>query len=156
MECPDCGSYMQFKKKSKEKSPWYCPNCKGYTLVKDEMQMLYKQIEAGNMTEQELQARMQLVNLQMQKQQMELQQQQFQVQQNQYNSMLKCPRCGSTSVTGQKKGFGVVKAGLGVAAGLATGGLATAAIGAGAGNIGAKKIRCTCMNCGYSFKAGKK
>lgn len=156
MTCPDCGTYMKFQKRGNEKSPWYCPKCHGYTLVKDEIQMIYKEIESGNIAEQELNLRMQLANMQMQKQQIELQQQQLQVQQSQYNSMLKCPKCGSTSVTGQKKGFGIVKAGLGAAAfGAVTGGVG-AIVGLGAGNIGRKNIRCTCMNCGYSFKAGKK
>ena len=64
--------------------------------------------------------------------------------------------CGSTSITGQKKGYGVVKGGLGaVALGAVTGGVG-AVVGLGAGNIGRKKIQCTCMNCGYRFKAGKK
>lgn len=32
------------------------------------------------------------------------------------NAMLKCPKCGFTSITAQKKGYGVVKGGLGAAA----------------------------------------
>lgn len=59
-----------------------------------------------------------------------------------------CPKCYSTSITGQKKGFGIGKA---VVGGALTGGL-----GLMAGNIGARKIRCTCMKCGYSWMAGSK
>lgn len=77
------------------------------------------------------------------------------MQQAQYNSMIKCPKCGSTSITGQKKGYGIVKGGLGAALGAATGGVG-AIVGLGAGNIGRNKIQCTCMNCGYKFKAEKK
>lgn len=155
MQCPNCGAYMQFKKKSGRETPWYCPKCKDYPMEKKhEIEVInFDQLPEN---QQELQLKMQLANLKMQQEQLTLQQQQLQLQQAQYNSMIKCPKCGSTSITGQKKGYGVVKGGLGVAAGIATGGLALAAIGAGAGNIGRKKIQCTCMNCGYKFKAGKK
>lgn len=155
MECPKCETYMQFKKISGRETPWYCPKCKEYPMEKkQEVEILT--IDQLPEKQQELQIKIQLANLQAQQEQLALQQQQLQMQRIQYDSIVKCPKCGSTSITGQKKGFGVVKAGLGVAAGLATGGLAVAAIGAGAGNIGRKKIQCTCMNCGYKFKAGKK
>lgn len=155
MECPNCGNYMRYQKKSSGQSTWYCPKCKKYPLEKkQEIEVLdLDQLPAN---QQELQAQIQLANLKMQQEQLTLQQQQLQLQQTQYNSMVKCPKCGSTSITGHKKGYGIVKGGLGALAGLATGGLAIAAIGAGAGNIGSKKIQCTCMNCGYKFKAGKK
>lgn len=57
-----------------------------------------------------------------------------------------CPKCGSTSLTANKKGFGVGKAVIGAAA--------IGAIGLTAGNIGAKKITVTCLNCGHQFKPG--
>ena len=60
-----------------------------------------------------------------------------------------CPKCKSTSLSAHKKGFGIGKAAVGVAL---TGGL----IGAVGGNIGAKKVRVTCLNCGHQFWAGKK
>ncbi|MCC0715319.1 zinc ribbon domain-containing protein [Clostridioides sp. ES-S-0077-01] len=59
-----------------------------------------------------------------------------------------CPKCGSTSLSANKKGFGIGKAVVG--ASLAGG------IGLVAGNIGAKKVRVTCLNCGKQFWAGKK
>lgn len=155
MECPNCGNYMKYQKKSPVSSPWYCPKCKDYTLVKKPFWETID-LEQSLEKQKELQLMMQAQNLKAQQEQIALQQQQLQIQQAQFNAMLKCPKCGSTSITGQKKGFGVVKGGLGAAAGLATGGLAIAAIGAGAGNIGRKKVLCTCMNCGYRFKAGKK
>lgn len=60
-----------------------------------------------------------------------------------------CPKCKSTSLTAHKKGFGIGKAAIGIAA---TRGL----FGAVAGNLGAKKVRVTCLNCGHQFWAGKK
>ena len=59
-----------------------------------------------------------------------------------------CPKCLSTSITGDKKGFGIGKAVVG--ASLAGG------LGLMAGNIHAKKVRLTCMKCGYQWMAGKK
>ncbi len=56
-----------------------------------------------------------------------------------------CPKCGSTSLSANKKGFGVGKA---VAGMFLTGGLA----GAVAGGIGANKIEVTCLNCGHKFR----
>ena len=56
-----------------------------------------------------------------------------------------CPKCGSASITGNKKGFGIGKAVVGLAT---VGGL-----GLVAGNLGARKIRVTCLNCGKSWMA---
>jgi DNA-directed RNA polymerase subunit RPC12/RpoP len=59
----------------------------------------------------------------------------------------RCPRCGSTSLSGNKKGFGIGKA--------IVGSMLTGGIGLVAGNIGAKKVCVTCLKCGKQFKAGK-
>lgn len=59
-----------------------------------------------------------------------------------------CPKCLSTSISADKKGFGVGKAVVGAAA--------FGGIGLIAGNIGAKKVICTCLKCGYQWQAGKK
>jgi Na+-transporting methylmalonyl-CoA/oxaloacetate decarboxylase gamma subunit len=59
----------------------------------------------------------------------------------------RCPKCGSTSVSGDKKGFGVGKAVVGAAL--------AGPIGLAAGGIGAKKVRVTCLNCGHHWMAGK-
>lgn len=96
-----------------------------------------------------------LQNKMLQAQALALQQQneQLKMQQKQFDSMAKCPRCGSTSLSGQKKGYGVVKGGLGaLALGAMTGGVG-AIVGLGAGNIGRKKVTVTCLNCGKKFKA---
>lgn len=61
-----------------------------------------------------------------------------------------CPRCHSTSITAQKRGFKVGRAVVGSAL---TGGLDVAAL---AGGIGKDKIIITCLNCGHNWKPGKR
>lgn len=56
-----------------------------------------------------------------------------------------CPKCGSTSLSANKKGFSAGKAAAGM---FLTGGLA----GAVAGGIGANKVEVTCLNCGHKFR----
>lgn len=57
-----------------------------------------------------------------------------------------CPKCSSTSLSANKKGFSGKKA---VAGAVLTGGL-----GLLAGTIGSNKIKITCLNCGYQFAPG--
>lgn len=64
------------------------------------------------------------------------------------NGLACCPKCGSTSLSANKKGFGAGKA---VAGALLT----TNPLGLAAGGIGSRKITVTCLNCGYTFKPGK-
>ena len=59
-----------------------------------------------------------------------------------------CPKCYSTNLTAHKKGFGIGKA--------IIGGTLFGGIGLAAGNLGAKKVRVTCLKCGHQFWAGKK
>lgn len=59
-----------------------------------------------------------------------------------------CPKCNSTSLSANKKGFGFGKAALGLNLGLD--------IGLLAGGLNANKIEITCLNCGHKFKPGKK
>lgn len=59
-----------------------------------------------------------------------------------------CPKCYSTNITSNKKGFSVGKA--------AVGAIATGGIGLLAGGIGKNKIELTCLKCGHQWKAGKK
>ncbi len=63
------------------------------------------------------------------------------------NDQIHCPKCGSTQITANKKGFSGRKA---VAGAVLTGG-----IGILAGTIGSKKIIITCLNCGKQFKPGE-
>lgn len=61
------------------------------------------------------------------------------------DNQARCPRCGSTSLSANKKGFGMGKAVVGT--------LAFGVIGGAlAGSIGAKKIEVTCLKCGKKFK----
>ena len=55
----------------------------------------------------------------------------------------RCPRCGSTSITADKKGYGYIKGGIGA--------LIAGPIGLLAGGIGSKKIENHCLNCGYDW-----
>ena len=49
---------------------------------------------------------------------------------------MKCPKCGSTQFTAQKKGF-------------------NAGVGSLSGTIGSNNINFTCLACGYVFNAGE-
>lgn len=63
---------------------------------------------------------------------------------NRANGVACCPRCGSTSLSADKKGFGIGKAVIGAAL--------VGPIGLVAGNIGARKVWVTCLNCGHRWK----
>lgn len=60
--------------------------------------------------------------------------------------LMKCPKCYSTQLTSNQKGFSGGKA---VAGAILTGG-----IGLLAGTIGSSKVIITCLRCGHKFKAG--
>jgi hypothetical protein len=64
------------------------------------------------------------------------------------NGLACCPKCGSSSLSAHKKGFGIGKAVIGASI--------FGDIGLIAGNIGAKKLRVTCLNCGHQFLPGQK
>lgn len=63
------------------------------------------------------------------------------------DSEIRCPKCGSTQITANKKGFSGKKA---VAGAVLTGG-----IGVLAGTLGSNKIKITCLACGHTFKPGE-
>lgn len=64
---------------------------------------------------------------------------------NEPNDDLKCPRCGSPQLHGEKRGFGWVKSSIGLVTGF----------GLFAGFIGSRKIQVTCLRCGHHWIAGK-
>lgn len=64
------------------------------------------------------------------------------------NGQVKCPKCKSTQVSANKKGFSGTKA---VAGAVLTGG-----VGLLAGTIGSNNIIITCLSCGNTFKPGEK
>lgn len=63
------------------------------------------------------------------------------------DNVAKCPKCGSTSLSADKKGFGISKAVVGAAV--------AGPIGLIAENIGSKTVRITCLKCGHQFFASK-
>lgn len=63
------------------------------------------------------------------------------------NGLACCPKCGSTSLSANKKGFGAGKA--------VAGAWLAGPVGLAAGGIGSRKLYVTCLNCGYTFKPGK-
>lgn len=69
------------------------------------------------------------------------------IKENRSNAVACCPKCGSTSLSANKKGFGLLKG----AAGVATFG----AYGVVTAGIGKNKVIVTCLNCGHQFKPGK-
>lgn len=59
-----------------------------------------------------------------------------------------CPKCGSTSLSANKKGFSLGKA--------AAGAFVAGPVGLVGGTLGANKLEVTCLNCGHKFKPGQK
>jgi len=62
-------------------------------------------------------------------------------------NLLCCPKCNSTKLSTNKKGFSGGKA--------LTGAVLTGGIGLLAGTIGSGKVLITCLKCGFKFKAGE-
>lgn len=62
--------------------------------------------------------------------------------------VLRCPKCGSTQISANQKGFGAGKACLGTLLGCGICGLLC-------GFLGKNKMLITCLACGYQWKAGK-
>lgn len=60
---------------------------------------------------------------------------------------IKCPKCGSTQIHADKRGFSVGRAAVGT--------IATLGVGVVAGAIGKDKIIINCLNCGHKWQAGK-
>ena len=64
------------------------------------------------------------------------------------NAQACCPKCGSSSLTANKKGFGLIKG--------ATGIMVAGPIGVLFAGHGKNKVIVTCLNCGKQFKPGKR
>lgn len=62
------------------------------------------------------------------------------IEENKKNGVACCPRCGSTSLSVNKKGYSFVK------------GFLLTPLG---GTIGMNKLKVTCLNCGHKFKPGR-
>lgn len=65
----------------------------------------------------------------------------------QQDDKLYCPKCGSSQLVANKKGFGAGKA---LAGAVITGG-----VGLLAGFIGSGKVKITCLKCGSKWKLGE-
>lgn len=65
------------------------------------------------------------------------------------NEQIRCPKCGSTLIHIDKRGF---KTGRAIAGGLLTGNILVATA---AGGVGKNNIEMTCLKCGHKFKAGQ-
>ena len=65
----------------------------------------------------------------------------------QSDAVPRCPKCGSASISADKKGFSAGKAAAGV--------ILAGPIGIAAGGIGANKVQITCLNCGHHWIAGQ-
>ncbi|WP_346891210.1 hypothetical protein [Clostridium sp. UBA3887] len=65
-----------------------------------------------------------------------------------HDNVARCPKCGSVSITADKKGFSLAKGALGVAT--------VGAYGAIAAGHGKNKVIVTCLKCGHQWKPGKK
>ncbi|MEG2656107.1 MAG: hypothetical protein RSA29_10455 [Clostridium sp.] len=63
------------------------------------------------------------------------------------DSVVRCPKCGSISITANKKGFSLAKGALGVAT--------VGAYGVLAAGHGKNKVLVTCLKCGHQWKPGK-
>jgi len=59
---------------------------------------------------------------------------------------VKCPKCGSTQISANKKGFSGTKA--------VAGAVVAGPLGLVAGTHGSGKVRITCLNCGKEFNPG--
>lgn len=98
----------------------------------------------ANLQMQQQALQMQRIELEETRKRTEQQQQQLELQRQQYEDMMKCPRCGSTSLSGNKKGYGIGKGIIGASI--------LGPFGLVAGNIGSGKVLVTCMKCGKKFK----
>lgn len=70
------------------------------------------------------------------------------IAENKASGVACCPKCGSTSLSANKKGFSFGKA--------ATGAFIAGPVGLVGGTLGANKLEVTCLNCGHKFRPGKK
>lgn len=159
IECPECGGKVSDKAPAcihcgfplnEKKNKKFCPYCgkenndtsdfcvycgKSFIQVQDSAPIVYEEDRLTSIKD--------INDLTNENEMLKLERQKVELERKQYDSMAKCPKCGSVSLAGGKKGFGVGKA---VAGAVLAGG-----IGLLAGGIGANKTLVTCMNCGYKF-----
>lgn len=159
--CIHCGYPLQESKKEEVQQIQYCPYCGrinsiestfcgycGKSFVKGEgrndLVPVSSDTEVIDIMDYKNDLDLPTDMVRLQQAQIIQQQRQLDEQRRQFDAQAKCPKCGSTSLSGGKQGFGVGKA---VAGAVLLGG-----VGLLAGGIGANKTVITCMNCGYKFK----
>ena len=126
----------------------YCSNCKKIINIEKLKEQRLKSLEATRqegikISQQKAKEQAEIHALQEKKELERLRQYQEQVMSDLKNTA-RCPRCKSTSLSANKKGYGIGKA---VVATAITGN----ALGLIAGNIGRNKVKVTCLNCGHKF-----
>jgi transcription elongation factor Elf1 len=158
--CIHCGYPLQESKEEPVQQIQYCPYCGkknsiestfcgycGKSFVKTEKRDIVPvntDTEVMDIMDYKNDLDMPSDMVRLQQAQIIQQQRQLDEQRRQFDAQAKCPKCGSTSLSGGKQGFGVGKA---VAGAVLLGG-----VGLLAGGIGANNTVITCMNCGYKFK----
>lgn len=159
--CIHCGYPLQEPKEEQVQQIQYCPYCgkpnniestfcgycgKSFVKGEEKHDLVQTSSDTSVMDIMDYKNELDMPNDMVRLQQAQIIQQQRQLdeQRRQFDAQAKCPKCGSTSLSGGKQGFGVGKA---VAGAVLLGG-----VGLLAGGIGANKTVITCMNCGYKFK----
>ena len=141
-ECSICGKEIGMNRFRISKSNgWICPQClklaggpKCVNLYEMTAEDIKKQIENPALR----------IDLSKGAFQLPLSEKKKRIAENKANGIACCPKCGSASLSANKKGFGVGKA--------VVGAYVAGPVGLVAGNIGAKKVWVTCLNCGHRWK----
>lgn len=137
--CPYCGN-------KNEPSSVYCRHC-GKAMngeLADSFVLFQQSDPERDINVIALERSAKLSKQKAQEAQTALQAESVRLEQERFESMAKCPRCGSTSLSGGKRGFGMGKAVVGLAI--------AGPVGLLAGGVGMQAAQVTCMNCGYKFK----
>lgn len=126
MKCPKCGKTISDSAK-------FCGFC-GKKFTQTSTKPGYNHNQTAQNSSQ---SQIEMAKLQVEKEKLKIMQQQNE-------DVARCPKCGSTSLSEKKKGYGVGKA--------AVGGLIVGPFGLLAGGIGANKRQIKCLKCGHEFK----
>lgn len=134
LSCPKCGTRVPDEKKL-GRDMLYCPECEGLNEIGSfscaHCGRKYKAAELASCIIKE--------NKNEEKQQQTI------LTEGKGSNQARCPRCGSTSLAPNKKGYGVGKAVVGTA-------LLGILPGVFIGGMGRNKIEVTCLKCGKKFK----
>lgn len=125
-------------------------NKKDATLITDNINK-QKQYLQDNMDEGELESRiLHSKQLAMQEESLNLQKDHLDQERKSEANKVHCPKCGSSSISLDRKRLSLRRAATGAIIGAATFGVGTAAGAVGA--VTSKKKMCVCMNCGHKWK----